>query len=521
MEFYRPGANDDGLYTVWVNVKGLTYTNTNREGYLTLSGLSKSGKLPSDFPNIIDIDIDSDYFTSGGGSSSSGNNDDDDWPKEYKSDIVIESVIARNKEGEVIKEVTKDTSPFTLDVVFTDRGFTWEEEGEFADDTLSAFLIDAGDFIPISSNRGTLRQITAPSGDPPRFRATFENLTYAGASTNYGSFEFRVQYYVYGEDVSGTAKGRLYSTKPEDDDEDETEPPTPYIIIDQYDLGSEQIEAGSNFTLSLAFTNTSKEIPLENIRMVINPVTIGTTEQSFLSIASATNTYYYENMAATASLGQAVDILVKATATVGSQALSIDFTYEYVVDKTRKKGETNTTIYVPITQIDRFTVDPITDYSAWMEMGSEGYATVSFVNRGKSTTYNVSGYLVDAEGNQGQTEHHGNLEAGASATLDFTIIPQQTGEYNGQIVIVYEDENGEEKEVPVTFTAFVDEPWYPSFPDPGEMDPDWDMEPEEPATPWWRYALFIVGGLAIAVPMALYLAKRTLAKGKEDFDEDF
>ncbi len=456
------------------------------------------------------------YF---GKSNDSGDTDDDD-NETFTPDIVIESVFARDKNGAIIREVTKDTAPFSLDIVYTDRGFGPEHIDEFTDDTLFAYITDAGEFIPQGSNRGTLKRIVSADGDPPRFRVTFENLKYGGSSANYAKLDFRVQYLVYGENISGTGSARLYSIKPEgDDSDDETAPPTPYIIISQYDLGSEQIEAGSTFTLSMQFSNTSSTLPLENIMMVVNPVSTE-QQQSYLSIASATNTYYYDSLPAGGTLSQSVDILVKASATVGSQAVSVDFKYEYLVDKKRESGTTNTIIYVPITQIDRFTVDPITDYSQYMQLGEEGYVTVSFVNRGKSTTYNVSGYLLDSEGNQGQTEHFGNLEAGANGSLDFTIIPQTVGEYQGTIVIQYEDENGEEKEIPLTFTAFVEEPWYPGPVDPGMEDPGM-MEPQEPSTLWWKYLLFVVGGLAIAVPIALYLAKRVMAKGREEMDEDF
>lgn len=483
---------------------------------LTIKPITVKLDNGKDYSIDLNITIPETYFQR----DSSGGSTDDDDDETFTSDIVIESVFARDKNGAIIREVTKDTAPFTLDIVYTDRGFRPEHEDEFSDDTLFAYITDAGDFIPQGTNRGTLKRTASSDGDPPRFRVSFDNLKYGGATSNFAKLDFRVQYLVYGENISGTGSARLYSIKSDGDGtDDETAPPTPYIIISQYDLGAEQIEAGNTFTLSLNFANTSSDLALENIMMVVNPVSTE-QQQSFLSIASATNTYYYNSLSAGATLSQNVDILVKASATVGSQAISVDFKYEYLVDKKRESGTTSTTIYIPITQIDRFTVDPITDFSEWMQVGEEGYVTVSFVNRGKSPTYNVTGYLLDSEGNQGQTEHFGNLEAGANGTLDFTLMPEMPGDYEGKIIIRYEDENGEDKEVPVTFTAFVEEPWYPDPNDPGMIDPGM-MEPQEPSTPWWKYLLFVAGGLAIAVPIALYLAKRVMAKGREEMDEDF
>jgi hypothetical protein len=57
-------------------------------------------------------------------------------------------------------------------------------------------------------------------------------------------------------------------------------------------------------------------------------------------------------------------------------------------------------------------------------------------------------------------------------------------------------------------------------PDPGMEDPGM-IEPTEPITPRWKLALFIAGGIFIAAPICLYVAKRVRRKGSEDFDEDF
>ncbi len=459
------------------------------------------------------------------------------------SRVIVETVRARDSGGNIIETVTKDTPPFTLEIIFTEWGLNRYYTDELHGDDLFVSLTEPGELTP-ASYRGTLREATTPGGDPQRYTATFQNMRYEeedGDAFSFTDISFQPHYIIrdYGNydeyPVSGEpVKARLYGIEQTEEDEGDIDPATPYIIIDSYSLGAEQIEAGNTFTLSLNFKNTSSDLPLENIRLVVNPVSgEGTTEQSFLSIASETNTYYYERLGAAAGGGQTVDIRVKGEATVGSQALSLDFTYEYIIETksedgrttTKKRvtnGQTSTVIYVPITQIDRFSVDPVTDYEQYPTVGDEGYVIVSFVNQGRSTTYNVSGYLMDAQGDQGQTAHHGNLEAGASGSLEFSFFPEEAGEYVGTIVIRYEDGNGEEKEIPVTFTAYAEEGRRGGVFDPG-MVPGMEEEtpPEAPATPWWRYALFIGGALAIAAPLAFYIAKRILAKSKEEMDDDF
>ena len=57
--------------------------------------------------------------------------------------------------------------------------------------------------------------------------------------------------------------------------------------------------------------------------------------------------------------------------------------------------------------------------------------------------------------------------------------------------------------------------------DPGPTLPEGEMEGQTGGPGILSIVLCSVGGLAIAVPIALYLMKRVRAKGSEEFDEDF
>ena len=507
-----PGESISTRWRVRVALDNITYRSTNRNNWLQVSAdpVTISGV---NFEWTFNVILSPDLFER----PSVGGGDGEDGDPAFTPNIIVENVVAHDSQGNVIRDIDRDTPPFSIQITFVDHGLVDVNRRDFDNNAMSAFLLNPGELIPQGSTRGTLRTASFSSGDPPRFVATFHNLLYAGGAANFVEATFRVQYSINGERVFGEGAARFFGILREGDEEDELDPFTPFIIIREHSFGGEQVEAGSVFTLAMTFANTSAEVALNNIIMVVSPVSTE-QHQSALTIASSTNTYFFESLPAGGRASQSVDILVMATAPAGSQAVNVQFRYEYVIGSQLKNGEISTIIHIPINQVDRFAVDPITDFSEFLNLGEEGYVVVSFVNLGQSDTFNVSGFLLDREGNQGQTERHGTLKAGESASFEFFVTPQETGPFEGVIIISYENHNGEEMQIENIFNLWVDEPFFPERPGMGFPGME-EMSPQ--GNPWWRYALFIGGGLFIAAPIAFYIAKRVKEGGSEEFDEDF
>ncbi|MDR2931904.1 MAG: hypothetical protein LBV27_02235 [Oscillospiraceae bacterium] len=499
---FEPIEKGEGSsWNMRARIEGIKYMSTSKVNRLEFRDVVCEGYNPDDFV----IDLPESWFERGSSSGSSGGTESD-----YKSDIVVENIIITDKTGERIDRVTKDTPAFNIGIVYAEYGSKLREEdfSELPDDSMEVFLTTPGGFISSGGFRGTVRRTSSSSSDAPRFRIDFKNFTWDGSSNSIG---FQVRYDMYGEEVTGNATAAVYQARAKtEDDEDTIPPPTPYIIVNQFSYGEGQIEAGNTFDLNVSFKNTSDETPLENIVMTVTP------PEDF-SIATASNTFYIDSLAAGASMQYTIGLGVKPSAAVGSHSVQIGFTYQYLSKKERKENKTTENIAVPVTQIDRFDVDPITEIPSGV-VGEAAYVAVSFINRGKSTTYNISG---TAKGNLeiiAPAEHFGNLEAGKSDSIDVTVVPQEAGELFGEVVIQYEDENTNQKEISVPFTMFVEEPYRPQppqMPDPGTM------EPETPGASLPTVILCVVGGLLMAAPIALYLMKRVKAKGSEAFDEDF
>ena len=201
-----------------------------------------------------------------------------------------------------------------------------------------------------------------------------------------------------------------------------------------------------------------------------------------------------------------------ATAAAGSANITINVNGNAASD-----GAALTTtmpITVPIVQPERFEVSR-TDFPEVINMGEETYGSVSFVNKGKGTIYNVSAELrgegfTTTEGNQ----FVGNVASGTESSADFTISPTQAGSINAQLVITYENEQAEEKTITKDITFTVEEM---SFEDPGMMPGMGDMptEPTQTGMPLWAWAVIVVLAAGVVATVVVIVRKK-IKKRKEN-----
>lgn len=482
----------------------------------TLSGVSYTGgssrllELTVDGDTTFNVTIPSKYFSESGGEDT------------IASDIVVQSVHVYDAAGVQLASVTKDSKPFRVDVIFYDMGLKSLSKSELEKATKRVFITNAPGFKTLSGTSGTL-ELMSTSGEYPRFRAIFKNMTTDGTGT---AISFRTQYDVDDngteskKSVKGEASVNLFQvTKPEEESKaDETAPLKPNVIIQEYNYSKEQIVAGDEFDLELRFRNTSRDTGVDNVVMTIEP-------NSGFVIASASNTTYFESMAP--GEVKPFTITLRAAASAGNAtgtpqtdySVQVKFSYQYLSKKEFATGESAVKIAIPVVQLDRFSVDEITQYTQYLMVGEEGSVTVPVINKGKSLTYNISGEIKAAnpESYISPIEHMGNLEAGKSGELSLSVTVNVPGEFNADAVISYEDENGNQKQLSVPFTIMVEQHQeMPEIMPPTDVG---DMQPQGPGP--LSIILCSVGAMMVASPIALYLIKRVKARGSEDIDEDF
>ena len=277
------------------------------------------------------------------------------------------------------------------------------------------------------------------------------------------------------------------------------------IVVRSAGYGGGSVVAGQQFTLTADVFVTAGTTGAENVA-----VSLTLPEQ--VTVVSGSSQIFVGNMAAGESTSVNFLLNASATAAAGSANITINVNGNAASD-----GAALTTtmpITVPIVQPERFEISR-THFPEVINMGEETYGSVSFVNKGKGTIYNVSAELrgegfTTTEGNQ----FVGNVASGTESSADFTISPTQAGSINAQLVITYENEQAEEKTITKDITFTVEEMM---FEDPGMM-PGIDDMPTEPAQtgmPLWAWAVIVVLVAGVVVTVVVIVRKK-IKKRKEN-----
>ena len=312
-------------------------------------------------------------------------------------------------------------------------------------------------------------------------------------------------------------------TKQEDDGEKPKTEGVPQLIIESYNYGEgvTAVTGGEVFTLTAAIRNTGKA-PVRNVKITVSAAADEETGGAF-SPANSSNTFYIDSIAAGGSVTKSIDLLPKADAKPKSYGVDFAFSYEAIVNDELVTKDVTQTLAIPLTQPDRFEVTEPQMYGPVMQ-GETLSGSVSYVNKGKSTIFNLS-VKVEGEGfTTAEAEAYiGNVESGASDSYDLAINPTQAGTVNGTITFTYEDSNGETKELVKEFTSEVMEYVEPEIPD--MVDPDMPAEAEG-GMPVWGWIAIAAGGAVVLVVVIVVIRKAVKKKrqaaldAEDDYDDE-
>lgn len=338
-------------------------------------------------------------------------------------------------------------------------------------------------------------------------------LVYGGAS---GDLVVLVSFGSYNAILTTAIKNTTPTPVPDKEEKPvTTDAAKPYVIISSYSYGKGDLVAGETRNVTMTFTNTSEYLSVENMMVTMS------LPADAMVLTSSSNTFYVKSLEAGKSITKTVNVTVKPTAPVQSQAMTVNFTYDYLDSGTRKSASTDESISMPIVQVDRFTVTGI-EMQDTLFTSEESSLSVNFVNKGRSDVYNISAKISCAGiANDGEEQYIGNLASGTTSSADFYITAQEAGALSGEVIITYEDTNMQERTVSIPFSGTVMSyedvygPMDPGMEDPGMMEPE---QPQQQGFPWYWIVLgvFVVGG-----GVFFYLKKRKSNKENVDEDEDF
>lgn len=289
------------------------------------------------------------------------------------------------------------------------------------------------------------------------------------------------------------------------------------LVVKAAGYGSGDVTAGENFTLSTTVLVSGERIDAEN-------VAVSLTLPEEITVVSGSSYNFVGNVPAGGEVNVSFLLTPSAAAAAGSYNITINVSGNSASDGAALSAQMPVT--VPVIQPDRFEISN-TSLPENMVMGEESYGTISLVNKGKGTVYNVEAKL-EGEGftvDEGANKYVGNIASGTSNTQDFSITPTQGGTINMLLTVSYEDEKANVKTITREFTVTVDDM---SMSDPGGMvDPGFEIPVEEPqqGMPWWGWLLIVVavlavGGAVTGIVLKKRRAKRRAAQLMEDDDED-
>ncbi|MBQ8622940.1 MAG: hypothetical protein IJ424_00955 [Oscillospiraceae bacterium] len=330
----------------------------------------------------------------------------------------------------------------------------------------------------------------------------------------------------------GSVNSVVYCTlscKPEENaQQDTTEVFAPNIIITEYDFGGEHVVAGTKFPLTITFENTSNEAVIENLKITINGASSSIDGGIAFSAANSANSFFFEKLDLKATDSVTLEMLAKADATPNSYPVDISFSYEYTVNGKRYQASTvRETINIPLQQEDRLVINEPYYPNYVVYVGEPCYVSASLVNMGKSGVYNVTASLRGEGFDMQESSYYiGNIESGREEYYDAEFYPNMAGEINCELVVTYEDANGNQKEKVIPFTVSAQEMYF-------EEDVMWEepiyddgMMAEAPADEgklpsWIWYAVGGGVGLVVIVVIIIIVSKRKKAKlGVDEDDED-
>lgn len=295
----------------------------------------------------------------------------------------------------------------------------------------------------------------------------------------------------------------------------------PIIIIESYSFGGTSVTGGKTFPLALRLKNASTGVAIQNLKITISSTADEDTGGVFTP-ASSSNTFFVSKLGANAAIEKTIELYPKADAKPKSYGIDVKFEYESAADSKHEQISATETISIPLTQPDRFEVTNA-EVQGPISMGTEGQLNISYVNKGKSTVYNLSVLL---EGNFTAPEMNiyvGNVESGASDSYDTTLTPAAEGTLKGTATITYEDPNGDTQKIIKDFSCEVQ----PAMPvDQGGMDPGEPVPEPNSGFPVWGIALivlFVLGGgtAAFVIIRRKRAAKRlALQEQEDDYDDE-
>ncbi|OON85505.1 hypothetical protein BXO88_11955 [Oribacterium sp. C9] len=226
------------------------------------------------------------------------------------------------------------------------------------------------------------------------------------------------------------------------------------LVVSGYHTEPESVYAGQAFKLVVELQNASTDISASNILLTLDSEK--TDSSAVFSTENGANSTVINELKAGESKEVSWTMIAAAGVTPKAYALTVNEKYD---SPEFKNAEEKVTLDIMVKQVARLSCTGFDIAPNPVDVGSESNVMFNINNTGKVTLYNVT---VDfsADSIQSTSTYVGNIKPGESGSVDAMIQGLMPTEDDGTIdvIITYEDINGEQSTQNETISLFVTEP---------------------------------------------------------------
>lgn len=312
----------------------------------------------------------------------------------------------------------------------------------------------------------------------------------------------------------------------------------PKLIVSNYSIAPQTVEAGNDFTLSFTLYNTNAKNTIYNLKVSIDqqlqsqPQASGdnnalVSDGSVFTPMNRSNSFYVAALYPWNTATRTINMGVNPNAAAGNYVIGLTLEYE---DYWGNQYQTKESIGIPVVQRANVTIGDVKHEE--LMVGQQTAVSVKIYNTGKD---NLNTFMCDVIGKGFTIDNDrrfiGNFKTGSTEEFSFNITPDREGEVEGKILITYEDSAGNVHTQTQDFTAEAmnmdmggSEEGMIQDPNTGEMIPADQANPPGGADNGgsiFTSPFFWVGIIAIiALVGALIYKKRKNKKNEELIIED-
>ena len=283
------------------------------------------------------------------------------------------------------------------------------------------------------------------------------------------------------------------------------------LVVAGYHTEPEKVFAGQPFKLIVQMQNASTGISASNILLSLESEKVN--DSSALSTENGANSYVINSLAAGETKEIAWNMVAEPGIDPRSYALTINEKYD---SPDFKNAEEKVSLNISVNQEARLSVSNYDVMPESIDVGSESNVMFNINNTGKVILYNVTAEFK-ADSINDTSSYVGNIKPGESGSADAMITGAAPTQDDGtiQVIISYEDVNGEVHTSEQTVNLMVNEPMDIT----GDID-GMDTMPEETPGIFQRFKLPIIGGLVVLLAAAAVFVKKYRNKKKQEKEHD-